>query len=486
MTRRPSSRHWVFQRADCHFLLARSVRACCEVRLCPTNQGCASTRRIRPARPQRRSNPAMFPTLDQRRGLRLVTLCVLYSAQGMPDGFVRTGLKTFLIDQGATTSAVGNMVALVSWPWALKWVWGPVVDRYRYHPMGRRRPWILTAQLGLALTLGGILLIPDIVNSLWWLGVMILIANVFASLQDVSVDALAVDLLPERDRGIANGFMFASSYMGQFVGASVIGGLLLTSGIQVAVSVQIVILLSIAAFPLLLRERPCDAMLPRRRPVDAAPEAEERHSIAELFKRLGKAFRVRSSWLAAILALGSMIAVNIHLVVWPVFLQRTLGWTSIEYLRLEGNYSVWAGLGGSIVGGLLASAIGAKRAVALALIALSCVWVAHAVCEPMWSSHAVITGLFLATSAVTGLLSVSLFAMFMGIAWPPVAATQFTSYMAMLNLSYGIGAKLAGVLEAAFEIQTLMVVLGVYQFLLLGILLAIDPGQTRRQLGEEL
>lgn len=427
----------------------------------------------------------MLPTLEQNRALRLTTLCALYSAQGMPDGFVRTGLKTYLIDSGVSTADVGTMIALVSWPWALKWVWGPVIDRYRYHPTGRRRPWILSAQCGLLLTLMAMCFIPDLASNMWWLGMMILVANTFASLQDVSVDALAVDLLPEKERGIANGFMFASSYLGQFIGAAVIGGLLLTVGLGSAVAVQMALLLGISLLPFLFRERRGDSLLPLRRSGHEESSPEKTHTIKELFARLGRAFSVRSSWVAGLLALSSLVAVNSHLVFWPAYLQRTLGWTSIEYLALEGNYSVWFGLSGSIVGGLIASAFGAKRTVAGALIFLSATWFTHAALEGLWTSHLAVTILFLAATLAAGMLQVAMFAMFMGIAWPPVAATQFTAYMAMLNVSNGIGAKLAGSLEAAFDMRTLFVVLGAYQLSTLAILVGIDPGETRRRLGEE-
>ena len=299
----------------------------------------------------------MLPTLSQQRALRLTTLCALYSAQGIPDGFVRTGLKTYLIDQGVSTVTVGNIVALVSWPWALKWIWGPVIDRFQYSSMGRRRPWILSAQMGLAVVLLSMFFIPDLAGSLWWLGVMVLMANMFASLQDVSVDALAVDLLPEKERGIANGFMFASSYLGQFVGAAVIGGLLLSAGLKAAVVTQVLLLLSIAMLPLLFRETVENSWFPRRRSRITTENTANQHTIRELFSRLARAFSVRSSWLSALLALGSLVAINTHLVFWPVYLQRKLNWSSAEYLQLEGNYAVWCGLGGSILGGLIASAM---------------------------------------------------------------------------------------------------------------------------------
>jgi PAT family beta-lactamase induction signal transducer AmpG len=152
--------------------------------------------------------------LSENRPLRLGTLCILYAAQGIPDGFVRIALKTYLIGLGVTTDAVGNVIAMVSWPWAMKWVWGPFIDRFGYAPMGRRRPWILAAQILMAVTLLAMLQIPNLAAELKYLALMVLLVNIFASLQDVSVDALAVDLLPAKERGVANGFMYGSNYAG--------------------------------------------------------------------------------------------------------------------------------------------------------------------------------------------------------------------------------------------------------------------------------
>ena len=58
-----------------------------------------------------------------------------------------------------------------------------------------------------------------------------LIHNVFATLQDVSSDALAVDLIPEEDLARANGFMFASKGFGFMFSAIVLGGILSRIGL---------------------------------------------------------------------------------------------------------------------------------------------------------------------------------------------------------------------------------------------------------------
>ena len=55
-----------------------------------------------------------------------------------------------------------------------------------------------------------------------------------------------------------------------------------------------------------------------------------------------------------------------------------------------------------------------------------------------------IIGYAFAEQFCIGVMTVSLYAaIFMGVSWPAIAATQFTAYMALLNLSLTSGTKLA-------------------------------------------
>lgn len=416
--------------------------------------------------------------------LRISTLCVLYAAQGIPDGFVRIALKTYLIGQQVSTEAVGTIIAMVSWPWALKWVWGPFIDRFGYRPMGRRRPWILAAQIGMAVTLTTMLFIPELTDNIRAIAAMVLLVNIFASLQDVSVDALAVDLLPAEERGIANGFMYGSSYAGSFIGGAVLGSSILWYGFPTAIATQVSILLLIAAVPFFFRERPGDMMLPgpgAKHHDSRHPEAEGPTSLSELFRDLIHAFMLRSSLLGALLAVLALVPINSHLIVWPVYLQRQLGWTSAEWLHLEGQLAVWLGLGGSLAGGGVASLIGAKRTVLLSLTLLGGCWISYFLLENSWTNSTVVTVLFLAESILAAFLQVSMFALFMGLCAPKVAATQFTAYMALLNVSNGIGAKLAGTFEQLLGVSTMHLALAGIQVLLLVIVVGITPPASSQE-----
>jgi len=424
--------------------------------------------------------------LSDNPRLRLVTLCALYVSQGIPFGFVTITLAAYLSKRGMDEHVIGAIGALVSVPWALKWLWGPMIDRFGFLPMGRRRPWILLAQTFMVLTIGAMIAIPDLVTGVMALAWMVLIHNVFASLQDVSVDALAVDLLREEERGRANGLMYGSSYGGTFLGGAGLGAVLTCYGsLRVALIVQIVLLASIMLLPLLLRERAGERLLPWTKGRSMAPvRFDSAASLGELFAPLARAFSLRSTVLGAVLALGVKIASGVSVTMAVVFLIQRYQWSEAEYIAVNGNYGVWLGLAGSICGGFMADRLGARRLAGIATVLLGLVYIGFSCMQSYWSCKAFVTGFLLVQETLLSILSVSLFALFMGISWPVVAATQFTAYMALLNLSEAFGKRITGPLRDTMSVSEVYFYIGLLQIGLVLLLPLIDPHQTRRVLGD--
>jgi hypothetical protein len=85
-----------------------------------------------------------------------------------------------------------------------------------------------------------------------------------------------------------------------------------------------------------------------------------------------------------------------------------------------------------------------KRGVIIALASLALCWLVYATAVNAWNNRNLVTFLFLAVTFLAGLFQVSMFALFMGACSPVVAATQFSAYMALLNVSSGYGSKFAG------------------------------------------
>ena len=92
--------------------------------------------------------------------------------------------------------------------------------------------------------------------------------NCFASLQDVSCDALAVDILLPEEQGKVNGSMWGSKVIGTGTGAVFMGTLLVSHGLVFAIFLQAILMLVIMLFPLFILERPGEKIFPWSNNID--------------------------------------------------------------------------------------------------------------------------------------------------------------------------------------------------------------------------
>jgi len=423
-------------------------------------------------------------TLSENRALRLLTLCALYVSQGIPWGFVAITLVAWLAGQGLSAQEVAQVTVLSGLPWTFKWVWGPLIDRYGLPAMGRRRPWILLAQGMMAVTLLLLVFIPDLTESITLLSWMVFAHNVFNSLQDVAVDALAVDLLPEEERGKANGLMYGSKYLGGAIGGAGMATVMASFGLRSALVLQVSVLGAIFLLPLLLRERPGERLMPwtagQANPVSTSQRAQ---SVGAVFRSLLRAMSFRSSLLTAALALTISTSAGLLGVIGVVFFIQELGWSDTDYAQISGGWGLAFGLLGSVVGGFVADRFGHRRTIAAGCIALAVLWTVFAFARPLWEVRSFLVALILLDSLFTSLAVVGFFALAMGVSWPRVAATQFTAYMALANLSAVSGGWLAGKLDGLVSVPTIYLGCAGLQLLVAALLIGIDAGEVRRALG---
>ncbi|MDG2292563.1 MAG: MFS transporter [Phycisphaerales bacterium] len=430
--------------------------------------------------------------LTDRPLLRLFTLCILYVAQGIPYGFVSVTLAAYLAEQGMSVGEIGALVAMGTLPWTFKWIWGPMIDRFGIPSMGRRRPWILLAQCGMIVTIAIMAFVPSMTESIVLVGWMVFAHNVFNSLQDVSVDALAVDLLREEERGRVSGFMYGAKYFGMFLGGAVLSRVLEHGGLATVFFWQTTMLTAILLLPLLLRERAGERLLPWTKGAVQLKQSEQlAHSAMLLFRRLAKAFSLRSTIFAGIIGLTMFIASGALGPMMQVLLLQDLGWDRVALTDIDGGYGVFLGIAGAVFGGVLADAVGAKRIIAIGAIGLGLCYITFALMSPdiapagwiSWHSGAAVTTYILASTFLGTLVTAALFSMYMTVSWPIVAGTQFTAYMAILNLSTTTGQWLAGPIES-LGITTAFLLFGCFQIATVSLLPCINIHQTRLVLGE--
>ena len=133
-------------------------------------------------------------------GRRSWFLLALGFSSGIPAGPVGDNLAAWLKSSGISTQSIG-MLSLLGLPFVLKFVWAPLMDRYRPPVLGRRRGWVLLCQLALAVVFAGMAACSP-ASELQPLVILALLAAFLSASQDIAGDAYRADVLPPAQRGI--------------------------------------------------------------------------------------------------------------------------------------------------------------------------------------------------------------------------------------------------------------------------------------------
>jgi len=356
------------------------------------------------------------PSTHHKLGL----LGSLYFSQGLPFGFFTQALPVLLRKRGLSLGEIG-LSSLIVWPWALKFLWAPAVDRYPRS--GRRKPWIIALQLLSIVLLA--LLAASRALSLGQLMVAIVLVNFAAATQDIATDGLAVDLLAPSERGLANGLQVAGYRVGMIVG----GGALLiladrlgSSGVFLAMG----LLTGLATLPALtFHERP-----------SRAPRTSRARAEVPFLRR-------RGAWQVLVLLVvykaGDAFATGM---VRPFLVDAGLGIADVGWLL--GTVGFSAGLAGALGGGALVNRLGRRRAL-LAFGALQAAAVAgYAALAAAKPSAAQLYFTIAAEHLVGGMATAALFTCMMDWCSREASATDYTVQASAVVIASGAASAAAG------------------------------------------
>ncbi len=363
------------------------------------------------------------PTSVQRK---VGTLGALYLAQGLPFGFFTQALPVLLREEGYSLGQIG-LASLLAMPWALKFLWAPLVDRYGSPRIGRRKSWILPLQLLSAVLLLAVAARPGAESLSLLLGVVLLV-NLLSATQDIATDGLAVDLLAPGERGLANGVQVAGYRVGMILGGGALLVLFERLGWASTFTAMAALVL-LATLPIALTREQTTALTieassgPERRPVH--------------FLRSPGAWRI----LALLVAykLGDALATGM---LRPFLSDAGLSLGDIGVML--GTVGFTAGLLGALCGGLLVGPLGRRRAL-LIFGGLQALTVAGYAYVAVGSADRVL--LYAACAAehfAGGLATAALFTCMMDWCRPGSSATDYTVQASAVVIATGLASSVSG------------------------------------------
>jgi PAT family beta-lactamase induction signal transducer AmpG len=257
-------------------------------------------------------------------------------SSGLPLLLVGGTLKGWLAEKGIDLKTIG-FFSVVGMPYAWKFVWSPLMDRF-VPPLGRRRGWLAFSQLGVMASLI-LLSFVDPQKNISLMAVCALLVAFFSASQDIVVDAYRREILPDEELGLGSS-LYVFGYRLAML-ASNAGAFILADHISWTATYWIM-----AAFMFVGLATTYFAPEPD---VEAPPPRSLKESV---IGPLLEFFRRDSAWLilafVVLYKIGESMASDMFN---PLYIQ--LGFTKTQIGGIAKGVGFWALIVGGIAGGTL-------------------------------------------------------------------------------------------------------------------------------------
>jgi len=403
-------------------------------------------------------------TLVESRGLRFFSFTILYFAQGFPFGLVNTALPAYLAEIGESPAAIASFIAFANLPWSFKLFAGPIMDRWTYLSMGRRRPWVILAQSCMVLTGLAFAFFPNGLQSVVLLSTLCFTLNVFAASQDVAVDGMAIDVLPPEEHGRANAFMAFGQVAGISISTAIAAFVVINLGMAGVAALLVVAFGLILSVAIAVRERPGEKVLPWT-PGEATQRSLSMHpkSWKVIAVDLAKVMFLPASLLIFSAAFIFRFAYGVWISVAPIVVVQNAGFESTQYSSFISAVGFVAAIAGLALG-LIIDRRGIKLfyGLTLGLYGVLCIFLGMT--EFLWATPTFLISVGIVQAFIYQGGFISFIASCMKLCWQKVSATQFAIYMAGANIGLSLGAAAFAALDNVLAFNQMFIALGLIFF----------------------
>ena len=384
-------------------------------------------------------------TLRENAKFRYVTFFYLYIMQGIPAGFALTTIANYLLGQHIPSEKVGAFIAVFGLPWTFQFIWGPLIDRYQFSIIGHRKLWVVLSQLIAVLASLGLLIVKDPLNEIPLMSILFFIYSIFASIEVASVDAMAIAIAPKDQRGRLNGFMRGGFLLGSAFGAAGLSTILHSANFRSAVWIQTIILLVFTVVFFFTKLEHEDALVPwgkfkRKQNLLAGNNPK----LSILFKRVYAAITdyksLRYLGLVALVYFCSSVFIRSY----TYYLINVLHWQDKTVSFLQGSWGSIITFAAIIIAGAASDKIGAKKLQLAAMWGVCFFLIILNISYNLWHYKLYSGAALLLWNLADPLLSVTIFPILMGLCWEKVEGSQFTTYLALINLCDVLGSFITG------------------------------------------
>ncbi|MDQ6646719.1 MAG: MFS transporter [Pseudomonadota bacterium] len=287
-------------------------------------------------------------------------------SSGLPFLLVAGTLAYWLKQNGIVLRDI-TMIASAGMTYALKFLWAPLLDHWRlpiFSHLGRRRGWLLFAQLAVVVGLLAMAWVTPVRLALFVAAT--LVVAFFGATQDIAIDAYRIEIAPIEEQGA----LVATYSLGYRIGLLVAGAVALILADHIGWSWIYLMMALVMGIPiaatLSAREPELRARLPLRWR-DAMREGVI-DPFADFFRRYG--WYLAGLTLLFILLFKIPEQATIGGIMGPFY--RDMGFSKTEIGSITKIYGIWIGIVGVFIGGAAVARWGAWRPLGVTIVLCGC------------------------------------------------------------------------------------------------------------------
>ncbi len=276
---------------------------------------------------------------------RMLVAFIMGFSCGLPLLLTMGVLQAWMKDEGLDLTLIG-MINLVQIPYTWKFLWAPIMDRYTLPFLGRRRGWMLIAQLALIVSITG-LGFSNPSDHFWMMVVMAILVAFFSATQDIVVDAYRREDLSDKELGLGSSLYISGYRLGSMLAAG--GGLIMADHIPWSIVYMVMgLFMLIGVIATILSPEPIIGTETPRTIKGAVVEP-----FVEYFKRRD------ALWMLAFILLYKIGDNMVSGITIPFYLE--IGFTKTEIGTVVKIFGMWAIIAGALVGGTMMLRLGINR-----------------------------------------------------------------------------------------------------------------------------
>lgn len=364
---------------------------------------------------------------------KMVALLLLGFASGMPLFLTSRTLQAWMTVEGVDLASIG-LLSLVSLPYSIKFLWAPFLDRYIPPFLGRRRGWLVIAQIGLTIAIA-FMSLQQPRQALQLFAINAVVIAFLSASQDIAFDAYRTDILEEWETGAGA----AIGVLGYRIALLVTGSLALILADRISWQGVYLCLAGLMALNIIVSIWSPEPVLQEQPPRNLAQAIIL--PFQEFFQRLGIVKSILVLVFIVLYRLGDALVNNM---VTPFLLQ--VGFTQTSIGAIQGGMGLIATIVGALLGGVVLSRLGINRSLWIFGILQGCSNLVYFLLAQLGQNYPFMVLAINIENLCSGLATAAFVAFLMSLCNQRFSATQFALLSSLMAFSRDILVAPAGIL----------------------------------------